>query len=306
MERAEVFEATHRLVLELAASGAVDGLRIDHPDGLADPAGYFLRLQQRYAEHGRPARRRRRRATAAPPELPLYVVVEKIVAPHEQLPQGWAVHGTTGYRFANVVNGLMIDGDARNRLDRVWRAFVRDEAEDFDTLAWRCRQVVMDGTLAGELTVLSANLLRLAREDRRTRDFTLNSLRQALAEVIAAFPVYRTYIVDKPSAQDRRHVDWAIGRRAGAASRPTPACSTSCAACCSAGPCRGRRPASASATASSRAGCSSTPRRWRPRASRTPRCTATTAWSRSTTSAASPTASAPRSRPSTPRASTAR
>jgi len=211
MERAEVFEATHRLVLELAASGAVDGLRIDHPDGLADPAGYFLRLQQRYAEvAGLPAPVQGREGAA--PELPLFVVVEKIVAPHEQLPPGWAVHGATGYRFANLVNGLMIDGDARNRLDRAWRAFARDEAQDFDTLAWRCRQLVMDGTLAGELTVLSANLLRLAREDRRTRDFTLNSLRQALAEVVAAFPVYRTYIVDKPSAQDRRHVDWAIGR----------------------------------------------------------------------------------------------
>ena len=119
---------------------------------------------------------------------------------------------TTGYRFANVINGLMIDGAAKTRLDRVWRSFVGEEAVDFDTLAWHCRHVVMDGTLAGELTVLSASLLRLAREDRRTRDFTLNSLRQALAEVVASFPVYRTYMLHKPSAQDRKFVDWAIGR----------------------------------------------------------------------------------------------
>jgi (1->4)-alpha-D-glucan 1-alpha-D-glucosylmutase len=211
MERAEVFEATHRLVLDLAASGAVDGLRIDHPDGLADPAAYFRQLQTRYAELAglpppQPAR------DGAAPEMLLYVVVEKIVAPHEQVPPDWAVHGTTGYRFANVINGLLIDGDAKMRLERAWHAFARDEAEDFDTLSWRCRHVVMDGTLAGELTVLSAALLRLAREDRRTRDFTLNSLRQALSEVVASFPVYRTYIVDKPSAQDRKFVDWAIGR----------------------------------------------------------------------------------------------
>jgi (1->4)-alpha-D-glucan 1-alpha-D-glucosylmutase len=128
------------------------------------------------------------------------------------VPLEWAVHGTTGYRFANVINGLMIDGDAKMRLDRAWRAFVHDEAEDFDTLAWHCRHVVMDGALAGELTVLSVALLRLAREDRRTRDFTLNSLRQALSEVVASFPVYRTYIVDKPSAQDRKFIEWAIGR----------------------------------------------------------------------------------------------
>ncbi|WP_298829726.1 malto-oligosyltrehalose synthase [uncultured Piscinibacter sp.] len=210
MERPEVFEATHRLVLSLAASGAVDGVRIDHPDGLADPAGYFLRLQRRYAETA--GLTPTAPAGAAPPEKPLYVVIEKIVAPHEQVPTDWAVHGTTGYRFANVVNGLFIDATAKSRLDRAWRAFVRDEAEDFETLSWRCRHAVMDGPLAGELTVLATALLRLAREDRRTQDFTLNSLRRALADVVASFPVYRTYIIDKPSAQDRRFIGWAIGR----------------------------------------------------------------------------------------------
>ena len=209
MESAEVFEATHRFVLELAAAGAIDGLRIDHPDGLADPAGYFQRLQEGYAEHaGLPAAE----PTGGAAPMRLYVAVEKIVAPHEQVPREWAVHGTTGYRFANVVNALMVDGASRQRLDRVWRAFVREEAQDFDTLAWSCRHVVMQGALAGELTVLATTLLRLAREDRRTRDFTLNSLRRALAEVVASFPVYRTYIVDRPSAQDRRFIDWAIGR----------------------------------------------------------------------------------------------
>ena len=211
MESPEVFEATHGLVLSLAASGAVDGMRIDHPDGLADPAGYFRRLQQRYAELI--GAKLKAAADELPrPETPLYVVIEKITAPHEQLPSQWAVHGTTGYRFANVVNGLMIDGGAKSRLDRAWRAFVRDEAESFDELAWHCRHIVMDGTLSGELTVLSTALLRLAREDRRTRDFTLNLLRYALAEVVASFPVYRTYLIDKPSVQDRRFIDWAIGR----------------------------------------------------------------------------------------------
>ncbi len=210
MELPEVFEATHALVLGLAASGAVDGLRIDHPDGLADPAAYFRRLQTRYAElvgldlpdlPGQPLAAK-----------PLYVALEKIVAPHEQVPADWAVHGTTGYRFANIANGLLIDGAAKARLDRVWRAFVGDEAVDFDELSWRCRHEVMEGALAGELTVLATALRRLAREDRRTRDFTLNSLRRALADVVASFPVYRSYIVDKPSAQDRRFIDWAIGR----------------------------------------------------------------------------------------------
>jgi (1->4)-alpha-D-glucan 1-alpha-D-glucosylmutase len=204
-ERDEVFEATHRLILQLAAEGAIDGLRVDHPDGLADPAAYFHRLQRRYVEIAGVD------AAAAPGGLPLYVVAEKILAPHEQLPRDWALHGTTGYRFANVVNALLVDGRARARLDRAWRVFVHDEAETFETLSWLCRRIVMAGPLAGELGVLSNALLRLAREDRRTRDFTFSVLRRALIELVAAFPVYRSYIVDEPSAQDRRFIDWAVG-----------------------------------------------------------------------------------------------
>jgi len=209
-EREEVFEATHRLLLQLAAEGAIDGLRVDHPDGLADPATYFRRLQRRYAEL-RGVADAAAAGEGGRADRPLYVVAEKIVAPHEQLPRDWALHGTTGYRFANVVNALLVDGRARARLERVWRVFVHDEAESFEQLSWQCRRVVMAGPLAGELGVLSNALLRLAREDRRTRDFTLSALRRALIELVAAFPVYRTYIVDKPSAQDRRFVDWAVG-----------------------------------------------------------------------------------------------
>ena len=209
-EREEVFEVTHRLSLQLAADGAIDGLRIDHPDGLADPAAYFRRLQSRYAQL---------RGSAEPggsdagsrAVWPLYVVAEKILAPHEQLPRDWALHGTTGYRFANVVNALLVDHRARARLDRAWRVAVHDEAQEFEALSWLCRRIVMAGPLAGELGVLSNSLLRLAREDRRTRDFTFSVLRRALVELVAAFPVYRSYIVDEPSAQDRRFVDWAVG-----------------------------------------------------------------------------------------------
>ena len=209
MERAEVFDATHRRVLEWVAAGVVDGLRIDHSDGLADPAAYFARLQSRVAEW--------RHASvdeveAAPRTRPLWVVTEKITAPHETMPRDWALHGTTGYEFASLVNGLFVAPAAKARLGRVWRAFAGDEARDADELAWRCRHLVMAGSLAAELTVLATDLLRLAREDRRTRDFTLNLLRRALAEVAASFPVYRTYVVDKASLADRRHIDWAIGR----------------------------------------------------------------------------------------------
>jgi (1->4)-alpha-D-glucan 1-alpha-D-glucosylmutase len=208
-ENETVFEATHGLMLELAAEGKIDGLRIDHPDGLYDPEQYFRRLQDRYAQlaglenppAGQAARAR-----------PLYVVVEKIIAPHEQLPETWRVYGTTGYRFANVVNGLFVDTDAKARIDRAWRAFVRDEALDFQEAAYRARRVIMTSALAGELTVLANRLLRIARADHRTRDFTFNTLRQALTQVVACFPVYRTYIAERVSRQDRRYVDWAVAQ----------------------------------------------------------------------------------------------
>ncbi|HEX7951564.1 MAG TPA: malto-oligosyltrehalose synthase, partial [Burkholderiales bacterium] len=207
MEDEQVFEATHGFALELAASGAVDGLRIDHPDGLYDPAQYFRRLQEGYA---------RRSGEALPdhdasgrPARPLYVVAEKIAAPHEDVPQSWHVHGTTGYRFANVVGGVLVDSAARAKFDRIWHAFSGEE-EAFEEYAYQGRRAIMRSALASELTVLASRLLRIARADRRTRDYTFNTLRLALAEVTACMPVYRTYIINEPSEQDRRYVDWAV------------------------------------------------------------------------------------------------
>lgn len=207
MEDEVVFDATHRLVLDLVVSGQIDGLRIDHPDGLYDPAAYFRRLQERVATAWsvsvkEPGERQ---------SLPLYVVLEKISAGYERLPEPWRVHGTTGYRFMNVVNGLFVDGSARAKFDRIYEAFV-PEALEFEEIAYQARRVIMRTALASELTVLANRLARLAQTDRRTRDFTLNTLRQALVEVVACFPVYRTYIADKASADDRRYLDWAVSR----------------------------------------------------------------------------------------------
>ncbi len=207
MENEAVFEATHRFVLGLAAAGLIDGLRIDHPDGLYDPARYFRRLQERYAQLAGVDL-----AGLGDRPRPLYVALEKIIAPHEHLPETWPVHGTTGYRFAAVVNGLFVDTAARTRVDRTWRAFVGDEALDFAESAYRGKAAIMASSLSGELTVLANRLLRIARADRRTRDFTANTLREALAAVAACFPVYRTYIADAVTAQDRRYIDWAVGQ----------------------------------------------------------------------------------------------
>src|SRR5690606_31742216 len=183
MEDETVFEATHRLALTLCAEGRVDGLRVDHPDGLYDPAGYFERVQRRYAAlcgHELPEGPLDRRG------LPLYLVAEKIIAGHERLPEDWAVHGTTGYRFAAVVNGLYVDPAAREEMDRAYRAFVPDAAS-FAECALAGRHAILRGALASPLTMLTSELLRIARADRNTRDYTLNTLRRALAEVIACF-----------------------------------------------------------------------------------------------------------------------
>jgi (1->4)-alpha-D-glucan 1-alpha-D-glucosylmutase len=208
MEKQQVFEATHHFVLSLAAEGKVDGLRIDHPDGLFHPERYFEQLQESYAN----------RAGLKPepppdgrPPRPLYVVIEKITARHEHVPEKWAVHGTTGYRFAAVVNGLYVDSAARGRFERIWRAFSGEE-DDFEELAYQGKRAILRGALSAELTVLATALLRIARADRRTRDYTLNTLRQALGEVAACMPVYRTYIAGRASAQDRRYIDWAVER----------------------------------------------------------------------------------------------
>jgi (1->4)-alpha-D-glucan 1-alpha-D-glucosylmutase len=204
MERDDVFEATQSFALDLAAAGKVDGLRIDHPDGLYDPARYFEKLQQGYARRaglvlpaqdaqGRPAR-------------PLYVVAEKIAANDEEVPEGWHVHGTTGYRFANVANGVLVDTTAEETIGHAWRRFT-GEVQGFHALSQAGRREVMRNALSSDLNMLSSELLRIARSDRRTRDYTLNALRRALADVAACMPVYRTYIIDGPSAQDERFID---------------------------------------------------------------------------------------------------
>lgn len=204
IERDEVFEATQSFALDLAAAGVVDGLRIDHPDGLYDPAGYFRKLQEGYASRaglvlpapdvkGRPAR-------------PLYVVAEKIAGAHEEVPESWHVHGTTGYRFANVANGVLVDTTAEADIVHAWQRFT-GEMHDFAEVARAGRRDVMRTALSSELNVLSTELLRIARADRSTRDYTLNALRRALAGVAACMPVYRTYIVDVPSPQDARFID---------------------------------------------------------------------------------------------------
>jgi (1->4)-alpha-D-glucan 1-alpha-D-glucosylmutase len=198
VEDKAVFDATHALALRLAARGGIDGVRIDHPDGLADPRGYLERLAAVFPRR--------------------WIVVEKILADHEKLPEDWPVHGTTGYRFANVLTGVFIDAAAEARFDRIYRRFT-GESRTFEEIAYTSRALIMSTTLAAELHMLSNWLARIAAGNRSTRDYTASGLRRAIAEIAARFPVYRTYVTkDRISSTDQRYIDWAV-RAAKRASR---------------------------------------------------------------------------------------
>src|SRR5205085_3099848 len=185
-----VFEATHGLILRLAKKGGIDGLRIDHPDGLADPQQYLERLQETFR---RP-----------------WVVVEKILADHEAMRSDWPVHGETGYRFVNLLTGVFIDTSAESRFDRIYERFT-GERERFEDISIRSRHLIMATTLAAELLMLSSWLARIAAGNRLTRDFTQSGLSKALADVAARFPVYRSYVSERGvSESDRRWIDWEI------------------------------------------------------------------------------------------------
>ena len=213
MEDPAVFDAAHAQILRWLAEGKIQGLRIDHPDGLADPAQYFERLQQRYQW----LLQTRGHAPRA-----LYLVVEKIMAEHEPLPPHWQVHGGTGYRFATLVNGVFVDPDGQQPFDDLYERFT-GASEDFEEAGRACKRQIIETSLFSDLNWLVQTLSRITRADRQVCDFTRNQLRVALVEVATCFPVYRTYVLPgkaAPSDTDRQHIAWAVSaarRRLGTA-----------------------------------------------------------------------------------------
>ncbi len=190
-ENEEAFVAMHALIVRLVREGKVHGLRLDHVDGLFDPAGYLRRLRQELGDH------------------PAYVVVEKILSHGETLP-AWAMEGTTGYDFLNDLSRLFVRPRSARRLRRLHARFT-GTADPFPDVVYECKKLITWTSLAAELNVLAHALNRLSEGDRRARDFTLDSLREALREVAVCFPVYRTYAdADGVSDGDRRVIDDAI------------------------------------------------------------------------------------------------
>ncbi|MFA5026945.1 MAG: malto-oligosyltrehalose synthase [Candidatus Methylomirabilota bacterium] len=236
MEDPAVFQETHRLILRLVDEGSVTGLRLDHPDGLFDPSRYFHALQRERA-----AQLLRRRLAARedlgdtereaglqraltgledscapdprrPGCRPLYLLAEKILAQGERLPASWAVHGTTGYEFLGLLNGLFVDGRAEKAVTAAYAGFTGLRLA-FDDLVYECKRLILRASMSSELNVLGDTLDRLSNRNRHSRDFTLNSLTDALREVIACFPVYRTYIdgrMAEAALQDRACVEVAV------------------------------------------------------------------------------------------------
>jgi (1->4)-alpha-D-glucan 1-alpha-D-glucosylmutase len=208
VEEQAVFEATHGLLFKLIASREVTGVRVDHADGLYDPGQYFSRLQQGAAERWQVAVPDEIAAAALPE--PLYLVIEKVITPSERMPASWPIAGTTGYDFAALVNGLFVDGRAEAKLTYGYFAFLRQRL-DFDEIVYRSKKLIMSVAVASELSALASRLSRIARADRATCDFTYASVRAALAEVVACFPVYRTYVTAaQVPDEDRGFIETAI------------------------------------------------------------------------------------------------
>ncbi|MBT9263971.1 malto-oligosyltrehalose synthase [Pseudomonas sp. MG-9] len=179
VERPAVFEATHGKIFQLIAEGLVDGLRIDHIDGLADPRGYCRKL------------RRRLDLLAPGRHLPIYV--EKILGAGETLRRDWAVDGSTGYEFMNQLSLLQHDPDGEYVLGDLWQRRTERPAA-FIEEAQLARQQILNGSLASDCESVAQALLQVARDDLMTRDLTLGAIRRVLQALIVHFPVYRTYI----------------------------------------------------------------------------------------------------------------
>lgn len=239
MESPRVFEETHRLIFRLIREKKVTGLRVDHPDGLYDPAEYFRRLQKgcfvqlclrelgigeepRAAEEvGRLYEEAASRNPSPFLRMPFYIVGEKILTRSERMPEGWPIFSTTGYVFLNAVHGIFIDMAGERAFDETYRRILRSKV-DYTELVYEKKKLIMETSMPSEINMLGHYLNRISEKDRHTRDFTLNSLTGAMMEIIAHFPVYRTYVtLSGVTERDQRYIEHAVSR----AKRRNPALS---------------------------------------------------------------------------------
>ncbi len=174
VEREHVFEETHALILDWLDRGVLDGVRIDHPDGLRDPLEYFGRLR------------------AKAPNA--YIVGEKILEPGEFLPESWPIEGTSGYDFLNVCNGLLVKPEGLAELNRIYGDFT-GESTEFNAIAHDKKIAVTQEALGSDVNRLTSLFVEICEDNRNERDYTRAEVRRALREVAACFKIYRTYVV---------------------------------------------------------------------------------------------------------------
>jgi (1->4)-alpha-D-glucan 1-alpha-D-glucosylmutase len=196
VERSNVFLDTHALILEWLRSGLLSGVRIDHIDGLRDPARYLERLREE--------------------ALSAYIAVEKILGRDETLPDNWPVAGTTGYEFIRIVNGLLISPEGLNAIDRIYEAFIGQQV-DYSMLAHDKKLAVTLEALGSDVNRLTAIFVEICEGDRDHRDYTRGEMRNAIREIAACFPIYRTYV--SPERGDVREFDAAVIQAAITAAR---------------------------------------------------------------------------------------
>ncbi|MET3158614.1 malto-oligosyltrehalose synthase [Bradyrhizobium japonicum] len=193
------FAATHRLVKQLVADGRLHGIRLDHIDGLRDPAQYCQRLRRLVRD-------------AQGNTKPFYTVIEKILCEHEHLPHFAGIQGTTGYEWMNVITQVLVDAKGLEALDETWRQ-VSNRPPRLAPYVKEAKRRVLETLLTSEFIVLTRLLARIANGHYSTRDFSADSLRQALELYVLHFPVYRTYLTSgAPAAHDRKLIDDTIAR----------------------------------------------------------------------------------------------
>jgi (1->4)-alpha-D-glucan 1-alpha-D-glucosylmutase len=194
IEAAAVFDHVHARIFRMLESGEIDGLRIDHIDGLFDPKAYLEALR-------------------AGAKRPFYLVVEKILAPHESLRADWPVEGTTGYDYTNLALGVLAEPGSEPAFTQAYYELAGED-QDFATVARDGKLRIMENEMASELNALGRRAAQLAGESPMTADLTRALLQRAIRQVVANFPVYRTYLdfAGMPADADRRDIAWAMTR----------------------------------------------------------------------------------------------
>ncbi len=241
-----VFRETHRLTLALVREGKVTGLRVDHPDGLYDPTNYFMELQRScFIQRRLSYIEALREGIEQPPPFsdvelelgrqydairsenpqykPFYIVGEKILTKGERMPEEWPIFSTTGYVFLNSLNGIFVDSRSAKAFDDLYARFTGNRVT-YQELVYEKKKLVMHVAMSSEINALGHYLNTISEKNRHTRDFTLNSLTAAIIDVIALFPVYRTYTNSHEVVErDRQYIDLAVSK----AKRRNPAVSAS-------------------------------------------------------------------------------